>query len=290
MELVTLEEFTAELESTFKNYSDTNDIDKILIKTCVINELRQFGKNICVKRETIVDIKNSRALLPETFKSLIMALKLQETDELTGLSKTEKKLVLERQRIENPAEWSNITRDYFVNYCESKIVTEKVYAYNEPNQRYYRTHNLSLVQGMEKDTLDVNCLNLHPSIRNNYPDKISIMNRTLNTNFKDGKVYLQYNALPCDENGEIAIPIISTGSIREHIENQVKIKIAEDLIIGQKNPTGLVSLLPLWNQNKRLFFIQSRSEASWNGMNQKEWSKKKQMENNTRIDRYKLTR
>lgn len=290
MELVTLEEFTAELESTFKNYSDTNDIDKILIKTCVINELRQFGKNICVKRETIADIKNSRVLLPETFKSLIMALKLQETDELTGLSKTEKKLVLERQRIENPAEWSNITRDYFVNYCESKIVTEKVYAYNEPNQRYYRTHNLSLVQGMEKDTLDVNCLNLHPSIRNNYPDKISIMNRTLNTNFKDGKVYLQYNALPCDENGEIAIPIISTGSIREHIENQVKIKIAEDLIIGQKNPTGLVSLLPLWNQNKRLFFIQARSEASWNGMNQKEWSKKKQMENSTRIDRYKLTR
>lgn len=290
MELVTLDEFTAEIESTFKNYSDTNDIDRVLIKTCVINELRQFGKNICIKKETIVDIKNSRALLPETFKSLVMALKLQETDELTGLPKTEKKLILERQRIENPAEWSSITRDYFVNYCESKIVTEKVYSYSEPNQKYYRTHNLSLVQGMQKDTLDINCLNLHPSIRNSYPNKISITNRTLNTNFKEGKVYMQYNSLPCDEQGEIAIPIISTGHIREYIENQVKIKIAEDLIIGQKNPQGLISIMPMWNQNKRLFFIQARSEANWNNFDQKEWSKRKQAENAARMNAYNLPR
>ena len=290
MELVTLDEFTAEIESIFKNYSDTNDIDRVLIKTCVINELRQFGKNICIKKETIVDIKNSRVLLPETFKSLVMALKLQETDELTGLPKTEKKLILERQRIENPAEWSSITRDYFVNYCESKIVTEKVYSYSEPNQKYYRTYNLSLVQGMQKDTLDINCLNLHPSIRNSYPDKISITNRTLNTNFKEGKVYMQYNSLPCDEQGEIAIPIISTGHIREYIENQVKIKIAEDLIIGQKNPQGLISIMPMWNQNKRLFFIQARSEANWNNFDQKEWSKRKQAENAARMNAYNLPR
>lgn len=290
MELVTLDEFTAEIESTFRNYADTNDIDRILIKTCVINELRQFGKNICVKRETIADVKNSRALLPETFKSLIMALKLQETDELTGLPKTEKKLILERQRIENPAEWSSLTRDYFVNYCESKIVTEKVYAYNEPNQKYYRTHNLSLVQGMQKDTLDVNCLNLHPSIRNTYPDKISITNRTLNTNFKEGKVYMQYNALPCDEDGEIAIPIISTGQIREHIENQVSIKICKDLILSQKNTGGLKELLPALMQDKRLFLIQAKSEANWNNFNQKEWAIKTQRENRARQDQYKLLR
>lgn len=290
MELVTLDEFTAEIESTFKNYTDTNDIDRILIKTCVINELRTFGKNICTKRETIVDVKNARVLLPETFRSLVLALKLSESDVTTGEPDIEKRLVLERQRIENPAEWSSATRDYFVNNCETKIVTEKVYSYNEVQQKYYNTHFLSLVEGMQKDTLDVNCLNLHPSIRNTYPDKISITNRTLNANFKEGKVYMQYNSLPCDEDGEIAIPIISTGDIREHIENQVKLKIAEDLILGQKNPTGLVSLIPMWNQNKRLLFIQAHSEANWNGFNQKEWAMKTQLQNRARQDQYKLPR
>ena len=290
MELVTLDEFISEIETTFKNYSDTNDIDRISIKTWVINELRMFGKNICTKRETIADVKNARALLPETFRSLVLALKLSESDDVTGEPDVEKRLVLERQRIENPAEWSSVTRDYFVNNCETKIVTEKVYSHKEVQEKYYNTHFLSLMEGMQKDTLDVNCLNLHPSIRNNYPDKISITNRTLNTNFKEGKVYMQYNSLPCDENGEIAIPIISTGHIREYIENQVKIKIAEDLILGQKNPQGLISLLPLWNQNKRLLFIQAKSEANWNGFNQKEWAIKTQIENRARQNQYNLPR
>lgn len=290
MELVTLDEFISEIETTFKNYSDTNDIDRISIKTWVINELRMFGKNICTKRETIADVKNARALLPETFRSLVLALKLSESDDVTGEPDVEKRLVLERQRIENPAEWSSVTRDYFVNNCETKIVTEKVYSHKEVQEKYYNTHFLSLMEGMQKDTLDVNCLNLHPSIRNNYPDKISITNRTLNTNFKEGKVYMQYNSLPCDENGEIAIPIISTGHIREYIENQVKIKIAEDLILGQKNPQGLISLLPLWNQSKRLFLIQAKSEANWNGFNQKEWAIKTQIENRARQNQYNLPR
>lgn len=290
MELVTLDEFISEIETTFKNYSDTNDIDRISIKTWVINELRMFGKNICTKRETIADVKNARALLPETFRSLVLALKLSESDDVTGEPDVEKRLVLERQRIENPAEWSSVTRDYFVNNCETKIVTEKVYSHKEVQEKYYNTHFLSLMEGMQKDTLDVNCLNLHPSIRNNYPDKISITNRTLNTNFKEGKVYMQYNSLPCDENGEIAIPIISTGHIREYIENQVKIKIAEDLILGQKNPQGLISLLPLWNQSKRLLFIQAKSEANWNGFNQKEWAIKTQIENRARQNQYNLPR
>ena len=203
MEKITLDEFIAEIESTFKIYADTNDIDRVLIKTIVINELRKFGKNICDKREAIVDIKNSQVLLPENFKSLILALKLTPNEELDCKDNTEKRLIIERQHIENPAEWTTTTRDYFVNYCESKIVTEKVYAYNERVDKFYNPHFLSLYKGFSNSSLDTNCLNLHPSIRDSYSDKISITNRTLRANFREGKIYIQYNSLPEDEDGEI---------------------------------------------------------------------------------------
>ena len=216
MEKITLDEFIAEIESTFKIYADTNDIDRVLIKTIVINELRKFGKNICDKREAIVDIKNSQALLPENFKSLILALKLTPNEELDCKDNTEKRLIIERQHIENPAEWTTTTRDYFVNYCESKIVTEKVYAYNERVDKFYTPHFLSLYKGFSNSSLDTNCLNLHPSIRDSYSYKISITNRTLRANFREGKIYIQYNSLPEDEEGEIVIPIISTGDIRNY--------------------------------------------------------------------------
>lgn len=288
MELVTLDELIAEIETTFKNYADTNDIDKVSIKTWVISELRRFGKNICDKREAIVDIKNSRALLPETFKSLILALKLSPNEELGNKPETEKRLIIERQHIENPAEWTTATRDYFVNYCESKVVTEKVYAYNELNERYYYPHFLSLVKGFTNSgSLDTNCLNLHPSIRDSYPDKISLTNRTLNTNFKEGKVYIQYNSLPT-ENDEIAIPIFSTGDILTHVKNKIFINLAQDLILSQRESAGVKTLLPSWIQNERLYFIQAKSEASFAGWNEKKWSKQAYIKNRRAQDRYNL--
>ena len=288
MEKITLDEFIAEIESTFKIYADTNDIDRVLIKTIVINELRKFGKNICDKREAIVDIKNSQVLLPENFKSLILALKLTPNEELDCKDNTEKRLIIERQRIENPAEWTTTTRDYFVNYCESKIVTEKVYAYNERVDKFYTPHFLSLYKGFSNSSLDTNCLNLHPSIRDSYSDKISITNRTLRTNFREGKIYIQYNSLPEDEEGEIVIPIISTGSILNHIKNKVRIELGQHLILSQLNTSGLKELLPIWLQNERLYFIEAKSEANWAGMNQKEWAKQRQQRNRVEQNRFNL--
>ena len=288
MEKITLDEFIAEIESTFKIYADTNDIDRILIKTIVINELRKFGKNICDKREAIVDIKNSQVLLPENFKSLILALKLTPNEELDCKDNTEKRLIIERQHIENPAEWTTTTRDYFVNYCESKIVTEKVYAYNERVDKFYTPHFLSLYKGFSNSSLDTNCLNLHPSIRDSYSDKISITNRTLRTNFREGKIYIQYNSLPEDEEGEIVIPIFSTGSILNHIKNKVRIELGQHLILSQLNTSGLKELLPIWLQNERLYFIEAKSEANWAGMNQKEWTKQRQQRNRVEQNRFNL--
>lgn len=263
---LSLEALFAEIETTFSNYTETGDIDKLTIKTVVIDALRGFGKNICDLRETIVDVSNSRALLPETFKSLKLALKLSPEGFNTDGDEEEVKKYLSKQYVENPVVWDVINQEYIVNNCESKFVTESIFVYKNNVNLYYTPTWLSLSKAMQKDTLDVDCLNLHPKIRNTYADQISVTNRTLNANFETGKIYLQYNALPSDEDGEIVIPVFTTGDIKRYVINQVKIALAEPLILNSKNPQGVATMLGSWESKDRLLFIKAKSEANWNGI------------------------
>ena len=260
MEKISLEQFTAEIETSLSNYAESNDIDRQSIKTWVIQALRKFGKNICEKNETVVEVKNSRALLPEGFKSLTFAVKVKTkpfTDE------EHKQLILERKYIENEAQFDILTMDYVVNYCSTKIVTEKVYSNVEP-PKFYGYELLALSPHINKDTLDANCFNLHPTIASK-PNEISIVARTLSTNFKEGYIYLRYNSLP-EIDGEIAIPQFSTGEIYDYIENNVKWKLAENLIGNNKNASGLKELYSTWKQQERPMLHAAQTESKMSGL------------------------
>lgn len=287
MDIITLDQFIAELETIFTNYAATNDIDRNSIKGWVVECLRRFGKNICDKKEIVIKVENSRATLPETFRSMNVGLRL--FDDFARKEEDNKRLIVERQKIENPAYWSDVTMDYFVNYCESKITTEKIYTYYEHENRCYNYQFLDVIKGTSKDTIAVDCLNLNPIIRNDYPNKVSITKRTMSTNFKNGLVYLNYNSLPSDED-EIAIPIFSTGDIEKYIKNYVKIQIAEYLILNDKNPTGIAQMMGMWKQDDRLMFIEAKSEANWNGINLSNFQRQIYKKNRENQNRYTLPR
>ena len=275
---LSLENLISEIETTFEVYASTGDIDRLTIKTVTINVLRRFGKNICDLREAIVEVDNSKALLPETFKSLRLALKLAPEGFDTDGDPEEVKKYLSKQYVENPVVWDVINQEYIVNNCESKLVTESIFVHTNNVNLYYTPTWLSLSKAIQKDTLDVDCLNLHPKIRNTYADQISITNRTLNTNFETGKIYLQYNSLPADEDGEIMIPVFTTGDIEKFVINQVKIALAEPLILNSKNPQGVMTMLNMWKQEERLLGIRAKSEANWSGITpnlEKEMTKRK---------------
>ncbi|HSE99909.1 MAG TPA: hypothetical protein VLA48_03350 [Nitrososphaeraceae archaeon] len=264
---MTLENFIAELETTFSIYFETGDIDRVSIKTWVIACLREFGKNICEQREAIVEVKNSQATLPETFKSLILALDLTECGyEIKGDKEKIKDSFIYRERIEQAGYYDWITREFITDKKNGKLITEAIVVNNVPVEFYYSPNYLSVVKGFKKDSFDVDCLNLHPSIRNNYKNQISINKNTLQTNFKSGRIYLQYNSLPVDEDGEIIIPEISTSDIVKYIENYVKIRIGENLILNNKNPTGISQLLSMWISQDRAFRLAAKSEANWHGL------------------------
>ena len=269
-----LSEFFAELENTFSTYYETGDIDRISIKTWVIACLREFGKNICEQREAIVEVKNSQATLPETFKSLILALDLTECGyEIKGDKEKIKDSFIYRERLEQTG-YYDFSSHTFVNDSKAKLITESIVVNNVPVEFYYSPNYLSVVKGFKKDSFDVDCLNLHPSIRNAYSNQISINKNTLQANFKTGKIYIQYNSLPSDEDGEIIIPEFTTSSIALYIENYVKLKIAESLILNNKNPSpGLGALAQNWQQQMIPLRNAAKSESSFNGL-PKRWDKK----------------
>ena len=270
MEKISLEQFTAEIETSLSNYAESNDIDRQSIKTWVIQALRKFGKDICEKNETIVEVKNSRALLPETFKSLTFAVKVK-TKPFT--EEESKQLVNEKSYIQNPAIWDSLTNSYVIDACQTFITTEKTYStIGTESPLFYGYELLALAPYTNKDVLDTNCFNLHPYISNNKPNEISINNRSLSANFKEGFIFLRYNSLPSLE-GEIAIPIFSTGEILEYLELTIKRRIAENLISNNKNPAGLSQLYQMWMQQERSALHAAKTEAKYNGLGNS-WSRK----------------
>lgn len=268
---MTLTEFIAEIESDLSNYS--KDIDKSAIKFNILQQLKIFGTNITIVKEKVLDVKNSKTKLPEDFKSLKLALKLKPLGHcFHGKKEDLEGSYIYRQRIENPTYFDEVNQEYVKSCCE-KIVTETIKLGDKDLHFYYDREWLTLIDGIQKDTIDSNCLNLHPSIRGAYPHEISITGNYINTNFSEGSIYIQYNALPTGEDGEIEIPEFTTGDIFRYLEQYIKVKIAEDLIINNKNPMGIAQIYPMWKAEMPRLKAAALTEAKFSKL-PKDWGKR----------------
>lgn len=264
-----LSEFIAEVETDLSSFA--KDINRTSVKTNVINQLRKFGTNVTELKEKVLTVTNSRVMLPEDFKTLKLALRLEgQGFSRHGAYEPTEQII--RQRIENGAYFDEVNQEY-ITTCDPKIVTEKIIIDNSHVNFYYSPKWLSLVKGIGKDGIDSKCLNLHPSIRNTYPDEISITNGVINTNFSKGQIYIQYNALATDEEGEIIIPEYTTGDIYQYLLTYCKVQIAEDLILNNKNPQGLSQLYSVWKQELPLLKRAAMTEARFNGL-PRNWQRK----------------
>ena len=283
---MTLEQFIAEIESSFSTFVDSNSINRNTIKLIVVNELKRFGLDVCELQEKILHVENSTVRLPETFKSLRLALKLDGVgaDYQGEINQTDEYIF--REYIKNPAYFDRVTQEY-VRTCNPEIITEKITVNNQPATRFYKYQFLSLVKGIKKEGLATDCLNLHPSIRNSYPHEISITNQMLQANFSEGDIYIQFYSLPTDEDGEIIIPETTVGDLFRYIENQVKVKIAEDLIANNQNAQGLAQLYPTWKQQEMPYRRAALVETKFMGLG-KNWAKKFKAKNRQQISVFNL--
>lgn len=281
---MTLTEFIAEIESDLVSFAESNDIDRVSVKLWVIDCLKKFGVNICNIEEGIFKVENSKTILPDTFKSLRLAMR---TTPLGCDRKYDCNSApyIYRQRIENPAYFDDITQEY-ITTCNAKIITEQILIDNTPTNFYHSCEYLSLVKGINKASLSSDCVNIRPGIRDAYPYQINITGNVINTNFSEGEIYVQYYTLP-QEDGELSIPEITTGDILQYIKMYVKSNIAEFLITNNKNPQGLSQLYPLWIQQLPLMKAAAMREAKFSGLS-KDWNKKYQAAVKRDIAKYNL--
>jgi hypothetical protein len=246
-----------------------------------------MGVNICNLKETILTINNSTAQLPEDFKAARMLLK---TDVIGDDVKSQdiKEEYIYKQRIENPAYYDYVNQTY-ISTCKSKIITEKVIINNKQVNFYHRPEWLSIVKGVENGGFATNCLNLHPAINKKYKNTVSINRNTINTNFSKGTIYLQYYALPTDEDGEVYIPEMTTGDFTIYCESYVKEKLIWELIANNKNPQALMQLYAPLKQEMRMLKSAAMTECAFWGLSDG-WDKKVRDKHQKLINSFELPR
>jgi len=270
MDTISINEFIAEIEAKYPILAESGDIDKSSIVFTVINALRKFGVNVQNLKSEFLDIDNSRAMLPQDFKSLRLAYILEPLGfTIYGDRQNLTDNYVYRERIENPARWNELTNEYMKS-CDTKIVTEKITIKSSQIHTHYKHRFLEIEGTVEANSLAADCLN--KKLRVDSPYKASISNSILNTNFDKGKVYIQYYSLQTDENGDMVIPIFSTGAIYDYIENLVKIDITEYLINNNLNPQGISQLYQKLVQETVGLKSLAMKESKFKGLG-KNWSK-----------------
>jgi len=269
-----LEEFIAEIESDLSSYAESGDIDKVSIKRWVMNELKRFGNDLLETGEEILEVKNSSTTLPQTFKSLKLAMRLDRDDDRYFDDDSDDSSYSIKQFIKNPAYFMETTGEYQTD-CNSEIITEKTKIRNRsPYYKYRNPKFLSLTKGIKTTgVIDPDCYNLNPYIRENAEYEISITGNQINANFREGFIYLQYTMLPTDENGELYIPETRNGFLEKYLEFYVKSRIVENLIANNRSPQTIGQLLSLYKQEAQNYLPLALRESKFKGLGQ-HWAKR----------------
>jgi hypothetical protein len=284
----TLSEFIAEIENDFSTFAESGDLDTSSIKRWIIMELRRFGNNILEIQEKVLDIKNSQTTLPENFKSLKLALKLKPIGSLLENSTKEdlRNSFAYTKRIEREAYFDDITLNY-VAANSTKIIEEAIILKSGSAKLYYHPEWLKIVKGIKGGGVSTDCLNISKAIRNKEVHEISINNNTLNTNFSEGQIYIQFYGLNIDEEGEIVIPDVM--HLDKYLEYYCKAKIAENLIANNRNPQALAQLLPLYKQEADKQFSNSMTASKFKALGEN-WQNKSRVQNRRNFNRFNLPR
>lgn len=269
MEGISISELIAELQAKYPNISQSGDIDKSSILFSVINKMRIFGVNALETTSDFLDVENSKTQLPEDFKALKFACLAEPMGyEIEGNRIGVTDNFIYKQRIESPAYFNEVTKEY-VTSCRSKLVTETITLGNSRLKYHYYRKPLELVDGVREKAIAQDCKNIGIKSFN----KISIRNSILNTNFSKGRIYIEYYSLPMNEEGELVIPIYSTGAIYDYIENCAKIEIIEYIINNGLNPQGLSDLYKVYKGQEIPMKSSAMKEAKFKGLG-KDWDKK----------------
>jgi hypothetical protein len=261
---MTFDEFLSDIKSSMEQYDSAGLIDDLSVYNLVIEGLNTFNMLPTRKMETVVSIKNNAGKLPDGFKSLYSAIKCEpykciiEPDENQGENMLQNFYQYKVRELKN-TDWN------FCNPCDMEetetCVVEKVYLYNNTRANFYY-HNLSpiklkLTPNVKRTKCDKECLNF--SIYSS-PHEISINNKTLYANFKEGNIFMVYNGYEEDEDGFLIIPETDEGNLDKYLKAYVKKKIIEKVLINSDNTTNEQFLYSIFERDENLYLAKAMGE------------------------------
>lgn len=260
---MTFNEFLSDIKDEMEQYDSAGLINDLSVYNWLIEGLNTFNLLPTIKMEAIIDIKNNAGKLPEGFKSLYSAVKCEPfvctVEEDKGGDNILQNFYQFKVRELKNTDWN------FCNPCDLEetetCVVEKVYFHNNTRANFYY-HNLSpiklkLTPYVKRTKCDKNCLNfsIHSS-----PYEISINNKTLYTNFKEGTIFMTYNGYEEDEDGFLIIPETDEGNLGKYLKAYVSKKIIQKVLVNSDNTTNEQFLYQIFERDENLYLAKATGE------------------------------
>lgn len=259
--IVTLTNVISEIKTDFKSYYSSGLLDDISMERWGLQALKMFGVNIMTLQDELITIENGEGNLPDNFFSLHSA---YECEPLTYEVKT-------TPVIQNIHQWKETNEKIKqFNSCEpccvietEKIITEKFYNEDKEYIFKYRPNGLlKLSKNIKHSCYADSCRNKF--IKDNI-NEISIRNLKIYTNYKKGNIYLIYFGLEHDEDGDIIIYDTPRGALLRYVEDYIKYKAVEKIVLNQDD-TNLASMLSLLKTNMNESYNLAQADAKFSNL------------------------
>jgi hypothetical protein len=249
----------AEVKSDLSKYADAHLLDEDSMYRDIVLGLKRFGNDLMQVFEYVVKVEEGTGKLPDNFQTLYFAYLCNPVgykpvvEEYHHLQDS----LFYTERHVRTKEWNECT-NCCSNVTETTIKEDLYFREKKVAEYYYgQPQLLRLGKAFNKTSCHSQCRN--KLVRDN-PNEIIIVGTTLQANFTEGHIYLQYYGLPQDENGMVDIPETFNGHLEMYLEYYVKRRAAERLI-GNNDAVGLSTLYSVYAQQEAIALPNASNEA-----------------------------
>lgn len=259
-----------QVKSDLSKYDDSGLINEDTLYREIVLAMKSFGNDASELQEIILNVENYEAKLPEGFFTLHVA---ALCDPIAYWRDPNTKHLQDSQIFTERTEY-NRKFDECENCCEqfeTKTIVENLYFEGKEVARfmYANPRVLSLGRSFKKDRCARNSANIHSP---ECSDEINITGSTLQTNFREGSIYMRYYGLMLDEEGNIDVPDTANGNLELYLEYRLKSKTAENLI-ANGDAQHLAQLYPTYIQQASLYRRKTSNEFKMRALTPKNISK-----------------
>lgn len=255
-------EFYSEIESSMQQYKSAGLLDELSVYNMVLDGFKELSIIPTIRIQTVLYVQNNKTKLPDGFKSLYSAVKC-DPFVFTPEKEEPKDILMDiytyKVREIKKENW-NICNPCDVREEETCVV-EKTYFHDGRKGNFYYNNitpiKLKLTPYVKKNQCDADCKNFN--IKES-PYEISINNKILYTNFKQGNIFITYNGYEEDDEGFVIIPETEEGNIEKFLKAYVQKEIIKKMFLNSDNTTNEQMLYQIYSAESELYKARSIGE------------------------------